>query len=90
MQVFCPGFSSDCLETIEEIGEENREYFIDNGGERYEYISALNAESQHINALVSLVNDNLQGWAVQQDQTEAMATRQAQADKVANQSLPYK
>lgn len=89
IQVFCPGFSSDCLETIEEIGEENREYFIENGGERYEYISALNAEPQHVEALVSLIDENLQGWSVAKDQSEQLATRQANADKVKNQKLPY-
>ncbi len=64
VQVFCPGFSADCLETLEEIGEENREYFLHAGGERYEYISALNARTDHIDALADLVQENLQGWAV--------------------------
>lgn len=62
VQVFCPGFSADCLETIEEIGEENKEYFMHAGGERYEYISALNARPEHISALADLVQNNLQGW----------------------------
>lgn len=62
VQVFCPGFSADCLETIEEIGEENREYFMEAGGERYEYISALNDRPEHIRALAGLVEDNLAGW----------------------------
>ena len=62
IQIVCPGFSSDCLETIEEIGEENREYFIEAGGERYEYIPALNATDQHIQVLTSLVQKNIQGW----------------------------
>jgi ferrochelatase len=89
VQVFCPGFSADCLETIEEIGEENKEYFIENGGERYEYISALNAEPQHIDALVQLIQNHLSGWTVATDQSAALAVRQAQADKVSNQQLPY-
>jgi len=71
VQVFCPGFSADCLETIEEIGEENRDYFLHAGGERYEYISALNAEPQHINALCQLIKDNLQGWQVAADPERA-------------------
>lgn len=89
VQVFCPGFSADCLETIEEIGEENKAYFIENGGERYEYISALNAEPQHIDALVQLIQNHLSGWTVATDQSEVLAVRQAQADKVSNQQLPY-
>jgi len=64
VQVFCPGFSADCLETIEEIGEENRDYFVEAGGERYEYISALNDHPAHIDALSELVIQHLQGWSV--------------------------
>lgn len=68
VQVFCPGFSADCLETIEEIGEENKEYFLKAGGERYEYISALNSRPEHIEALGKLVLANLQGWSVADNQ----------------------
>jgi ferrochelatase len=64
VQMICPGFSADCLETIEEIGIENREYFLAAGGERYEYITALNARPQHINALGELIQNNLAGWAI--------------------------
>ena len=67
VQVFCPGFAADCLETIEEIGEENREYFMHAGGERYEYISALNDRPEHISALTELIQENLHGWAVSAD-----------------------
>lgn len=73
VQIVCPGFSADCLETIEEIGEENKEYFLHAGGERYEYIPALNADPEHITALCQLITDNLQGWQVQAD--PARATR---------------
>ena len=62
VQVVCPGFSSDCLETIEEIGEENRAYFLEAGGERYEYIPALNTTEPHIAALTQLIQTQLQGW----------------------------
>lgn len=64
VQVVCPGFSADCLETIEEIGQENREYFMEAGGERYEYIPALNADEAHINALESLVLEHMGGWSI--------------------------
>lgn len=62
VQVVCPGFPADCLETLEEIGEENRDYFLEAGGERFEYISALNDRPEHIEALAKLVEDNLAGW----------------------------
>ncbi|MEM6604812.1 MAG: ferrochelatase, partial [Pseudomonadota bacterium] len=60
--VICPGFSADCLETIEEIGEENREYFIEAGGERYEYIPCLNDQEMHIEFLADLVSERLVPW----------------------------
>lgn len=66
VQMICPGFSADCLETIEEIGIENRNYFIQAGGERYEYIPALNASSQHIEALSQLINQNIESWLNQE------------------------
>ncbi|GAB3274492.1 ferrochelatase [Parahaliea aestuarii] len=62
VQVICPGFSADCLETIEEIGMENRDTFMDAGGERYEYIPCLNAGDRHIAALRQIVEENLAGW----------------------------
>jgi len=52
VDVFCPGFSADCLETVEEIGVENRDYFMEAGGEAFSYIPALNATRGHIEALV--------------------------------------
>lgn len=62
VQVVCPGFSVDCLETIEEIGAENREYFLAAGGEDYRYIPALNDTPEHIDALTKLVERHLGGW----------------------------
>ena len=63
VQLVCPGFSADCLETIEEIGIENRDYFMEAGGERYEYIPALNAESNHIKMMEALLEEHLHGWS---------------------------
>ena len=62
VQVVCPGFSADCLETIEEIGMENRDTFLEAGGTRYEYIPCLNAETDHLDTLTELVTEELQGW----------------------------
>ncbi|HHS83606.1 MAG TPA: ferrochelatase, partial [Gammaproteobacteria bacterium] len=58
----CPGFSADCLETLEEIGHENRRYFLDAGGGSYEYIPALNLRADHLEALAGLVIRHIQGW----------------------------
>lgn len=62
VDVFCPGFSADCLETLEEVEMQNREFFLKAGGETFNYIPALNAENPHIEALVRLIEINLQGW----------------------------
>jgi len=59
LDVICPGFSADCLETLKEIDEENREYFENNGGQDYHYITALNDSETHISMLEALVLDNI-------------------------------
>lgn len=55
VQVICPGFAADCLETLEEIAVQNREIFTANGGETLQYIPALNASQAHISLLESVV-----------------------------------
>jgi len=55
--IICPGFSSDCLETIEEIEVENKEYFMEAGGETYDYIPCLNDNEDHIKMMLELVSD---------------------------------
>lgn len=54
IQVMCPGFAADCLETLEEIAVQNREIFLEAGGQQYEYIPALNADTAHIEMMVNL------------------------------------
>jgi len=61
VQVICPGFAADCLETLEEIAIENRDYFIDAGGESYSYIPALNDSRDHIQLLTTLVKEHSRG-----------------------------
>ena len=70
VQLVCPGFSADCLETIEEIGIENRDYFMEAGGERYEYIPALNAQTSHIDMMTELLEQHLHGWSGFYDTTQ--------------------
>jgi len=62
VDVICPGFSVDCLETLEEMGVENRNYFIEAGGQNFHYIPALNAQDEHIQALSRIAQQQLQGW----------------------------
>lgn len=58
IDVICPGFAVDCLETLEEMALQNRDVFLQAGGEQYRYISALNDSADHIDALYSLVEAN--------------------------------
>lgn len=60
--VICPGFSADCLETLEEIKTENRAYFLESGGKIFHYIAALNDRDDHIQFLTELVGQHIQGW----------------------------
>jgi len=59
VDVICPGFAADCLETIEEVGMENRDYFLEAGGQQYRYIPALNDGDAHIKALSQIVMKHL-------------------------------
>lgn len=85
VDVFCPGFSADCLETIEEINEENRGYFTGAGGKRFEYIPALNATDGHIDALVQLIEQNLEGWPRPDNNLAVLDARSAKAEAVRQQ-----
>lgn len=62
VHVVCPGFAADCLETIDEIDEENRERFVHAGGGRFEYIPALNARDDHVRLLAALVGRVCAPW----------------------------
>ena len=62
ISVICPGFATDCLETLEEIAIRNRALFLESGGEAYDYIPALNATDPHVATLADLIVRNAQGW----------------------------
>jgi ferrochelatase len=59
VDVVCPGFAADCLETLEEIDQRNREQFLTAGGESFHYVPCLNDDSMHIDALIAIANDRL-------------------------------
>jgi ferrochelatase len=62
LNVICPGFAADCLETLDEIGHEGRAAFQQAGGGEYHYIPALNDHPNHIQALCSILLDELRAW----------------------------
>ena len=57
--ILSPGFSMDCLETIEEIDEENKEIFLDSGGEVFNYIACLNDNNEHVEAINNLITNKI-------------------------------
>jgi len=59
VQVVCPGFPVDCLETLEEINMENREIYLENGGSKFHYIPALNMQKAHVDFLLKLIQKQL-------------------------------
>ncbi len=60
--ILAPAFSSDCVETLEEINEEIRESFVHAGGEDFAYIPCLNAEAAHLDMITAIVQRELGGW----------------------------
>jgi protoporphyrin/coproporphyrin ferrochelatase len=79
VDLICPGFSADCLETLEEIAQEAKEAFETSGGQRFHYIPCLNDDPQGMRALADLAERHLQGWPTKD--TPDAAALQAQAER---------
>ena len=62
MAVVAPGFAADCLETIEELGVENREYFLEHGGERFAALPCLNDSDIGMTVIEDIARRELAGW----------------------------
>lgn len=75
VDVMCPGFVSDCLETLEEIAMEGKEDFLTQGGQAYRYIPCLNDHPDWIKALADLVENQLGGWIATADDAEMRQQR---------------
>lgn len=91
VDVICPGFAADCLETLEEIEGENRHYFLEAGGTQYRYIPALNSRPDFMDALTNIVTRNLFDWTTPKTSWDAALAhsvgeqREARFRKVGNQ-----
>lgn len=80
VDVMCPGFVGDCLETLEEIAQEGRDAFLQAGGERFSYVPCLNDSPLFVRALAALALQHLQGWPTGQAIEPALLTaRRARA-----------
>lgn len=75
VDVVCPGFVADCLETLEEIAMEGKEDFQHAGGGEYNYIACLNDRSDWMHAFTDLVMNNLQGWLIEPNAGELEQSR---------------
>lgn len=60
IDIICPGFAADCLETLEEIELENKEIFLKAGGKSYRYIPALNDSKKHVELMIELIKEDKQ------------------------------
>ena len=77
VDVVCPGFVSDCLETLEEIAIEGKALFAQAGGHEFHYIPCLNERDDWIDALADIALTNLQGWlGLEQSEEELARSRQ--------------
>ena len=77
VDVMCPGFTSDCLETLEEISMEARGDFLTAGGKEFHYIACLNETPQWIEAMADIVEQHTGGWPISHDE---QAARRADAE----------
>ena len=84
IDVICPGFSADCLETLEEIAMEGKHIFQSNGGGDYNYIPALNENDAWIHAMTEIALENLQGWVSGEWDAETAKKLSEQTKMLAN------
>jgi ferrochelatase len=78
VDVVCPGFTSDCLETLEEISQEAREAFLHAGGQDFHYIPCLNDSPEWLDALAGLALQHMGGWPIQSPSDAETAALKAQ------------
>lgn len=76
LDVICPAFATDCLETLEEIAQEGKETFTQAGGGEFRYIACLNSQAAHLALLETLVLDHTQGWLTAPDAVALTLSRQ--------------
>ena len=82
VDVLCPGFPVDCLETLEEIGLEAREAFLQAGGREFHYIPCLNASAGGVAAVAAVARRHLQGWPLSPPDAAELARQRERALQV--------
>jgi ferrochelatase len=81
--VVCPGFATDCLETLEEIGMQNREMFLGHGGQAFDYVPCLNSSEANVDVLEGVFAQHAQGWP----ELQADADRDAERARARERAL---
>jgi ferrochelatase len=89
VHVVAPGFAADCLETLDELGRENKHIFESAGGVGYHYIPALNDRPQHLDMLADITLNHLQGWEAMPDPHRRLALTVAGPSAIATPSLAW-
>jgi ferrochelatase len=84
LDIFCPGFPADCLETLEEIAMEVRDEFLTAGGGEYHYIACLNNSPVWISGLAEIADDHLGGWPQVPESEQALALSMQRAVALAD------
>ncbi|MGI9141587.1 MAG: ferrochelatase [Fluviibacter sp.] len=79
IDILCPGFVADCLETLEEINMEVRAAYLNAGGEHFHYLSCLNESHDWISALANLTERHLGGWPTGRADAESLQQQSARA-----------
>lgn len=87
VHIIAPGFSADCLETLEELAVENKHYFTQAGGKHFHYIPALNSSSEHVDLLSRLISEEGKHWpgidaAYEDNSAAALSARLARAKQL--------
>ena len=77
VDVVCPGFAADCLETLEEIAIQNKDVFLEAGGGRFHYVPALNDRPDHVSALADIILRQLRGWPGTAEERDVAAAQAA-------------
>jgi predicted nucleotidyltransferase len=83
VDVVCPGFAADCLETLEEIAMMNRDAFLEAGGESYSYVPALNVRADHMEFLLEFAAEQIADWLARPeagDDERALQVRRAREE----------
>lgn len=79
VDIVCPGFPADCLETLEEIAMEGQEIFHEHGGKEYRYIPCLNADHHFITALHTIAQEHMHGWPTALESEASLSVRDQRA-----------